>query len=76
MYNVFEDVLTRGVRDIAEIKYVMLDNGALGAVMTGSGPAVFGIFDDEGCALGAYERLKSSYKECYLTDMAGRIEIH
>jgi len=68
MYNVFEDVLTHGKSDIEEIKGVLLDNGALGAVMTGSGPAVFGIFNDKSNAQNAYLQLKKEYKECFLTE--------
>ena len=75
MYNVFEDVLPRGARDIAEIKYTFLDNGALGAVMTGSGPAVFGLFDDERRAKTAYENLRVKYKECYLAQPVNKQEI-
>lgn len=75
MYNVFEDVLPRGTRDIAEIKYAMLDNGALGAAMTGSGPAVFGIFDDEDNARSACEHLKRYYRECFLTKTKDREQI-
>jgi len=74
MYNVFEDVLPRGERDIADIKYALLDNGALGAVMTGSGPAVFGLFDDEACSLLAYESLRRNYKECYHTKSVERYD--
>jgi len=66
MYNVFEDVLPRGKRDIADIKDELLSFGALGAVMTGTGPSVFGLFDSETCAEKAYERLKASYAECYI----------
>ena len=68
MYNVFEDVLPRGIREIEDIKYVMNDNGALGATMTGSGPAVFGLFDNSEHARTAYEHLKQNYKECYLAE--------
>jgi len=67
MYNVFEDVLPRGAHDIADIKYALLDNGALGAVMTGSGPAVFGLFDSDATAQNAFEHLKPGYGECWLT---------
>ena len=73
MYNVFEDVLPRGARDIDEIKYTMHDNGALGAAMTGSGPAVFGLFDDENYAKNAFEQLKTNYQECYFSKTAGEI---
>jgi 4-diphosphocytidyl-2-C-methyl-D-erythritol kinase len=68
MYNVFEDIMPRGKPDINEIKGILLDNGALGAVMTGSGPAVFGLFDSGSSAKAAYEQLKSDYKDCFLTE--------
>ena len=44
MYNVFEDVDDRRMRTVADIKSRLLDAGALGAVMTGTGSAVFGVF--------------------------------
>jgi len=68
MYNVFEDVLPRGTRDIADIKSLLFDNGALGAAMTGSGPAVFGVFDDNESARNACERLGKDFRECFLTE--------
>jgi len=68
MYNVFEDVLPRGKPEITEIKGVMLDSGALGSVMTGSGPAVFGLFTCEENASAAYNLLKKDYSECYITE--------
>ena len=46
MYNVFEDVDDRRLRVVREIKGRLLDGGALGAIMTGTGSAVFGVFDD------------------------------
>ncbi|MCL2409516.1 MAG: 4-(cytidine 5'-diphospho)-2-C-methyl-D-erythritol kinase [Oscillospiraceae bacterium] len=75
MYNVFEDILPKGERDIANIKYALLDQNALGAVMTGTGSAVFGIFENETSATNAYENLKLIYKECFLAETAGKIEI-
>ena len=50
MYNVFEDVDDRRLRVVQEIKGRLLDGGALGAMMTGTGSAVFGIFDDDAAA--------------------------
>ena len=73
MYNVFEDILPRGTREVSEIKYAMLDKGALGAVMTGSGPAVIGLFDNEAQARSSYGHLKSTYKECYLAETVERL---
>ena len=68
MYNVFEDIMPRGKQEIAEIKSLLLDNDALGAVMTGSGPAVFGLFCDKSKAQAAYQQLNEIYPECYLSE--------
>ncbi len=61
MYNVFEDVDDRRLRTVSEIKSLMLDSGALGAIMTGTGSAVFGIFQQEDKAEIASELLKKDY---------------
>ena len=75
MYNVFEDVLTRREGEIAAIKSRLLDGGALGAVMSGTGSAVFGIFADADSAAYAKRRLARDYVECFLTETIGRLEI-
>ncbi len=49
-----------------EIKEKLIALGALGSVMTGSGAAVFGIFDDEEKAKIAKETLKPDYKSVFL----------
>ena len=72
MYNVFEDVLPRGAREVANIKYSMHDYGALGAVMTGSGPTVIGLFDNERDARQAYDMLSVDYRECFLAKTTGK----
>lgn len=58
MYNIFElPVLER--RPVAkEIKKLLLDKGATGAMMSGSGPSVFGIFVDEDAAESAARALE------------------
>jgi len=75
MYNVFEDVMTKGARDIADIKNAMLDKAALGTVMTGSGPSVIGLFEKEEDAKGALEFLNRGYKECYLAETVERLGV-
>ncbi|MDY3282571.1 4-(cytidine 5'-diphospho)-2-C-methyl-D-erythritol kinase [Dysosmobacter sp.] len=46
--NVFEEVLTaEEAREIRAIQETLLSRGALGAVMTGSGPTVFGLFSEQ-----------------------------
>ncbi|SHH95208.1 4-diphosphocytidyl-2-C-methyl-D-erythritol kinase [Sporobacter termitidis DSM 10068] len=75
MYNVFEDVLPKGTGPIGEIKDALGDHGALGAAMTGTGSAVFGLFQDDKSAGDAFEALKAQYSECYLTEISSRISI-
>ena len=66
MYNVFEDVLPRRCAAVLEIKRKLLELGALGAVMTGTGSAVFGLFDDDDAAHRAQETLHAEYRDCFL----------
>lgn len=67
MYNVFEDVLPeRQGKTVAEIKSVLIAEGALGACMSGTGPTVFGLFDRPDAAQNAYERLKTAYRDTFL----------
>lgn len=66
MYNVFEDVLPRRYGDVFAIKSELLGLGAIGASMTGSGPTVFGIFDDQAAALHAAEALSGRYPAVHL----------
>ena len=55
-----------GARDNEAIKTALKENGAVTALMTGSGAAVFGIFDDENAARSAVAALKNGYKQVYL----------
>lgn len=66
MYNVFEDVLTRRQDEVHRLKTELLDRGALGAVMTGTGSAVFGLFDDDATARAACDALRGRW-DCRLT---------
>lgn len=73
MYNVFEDCGDRRMRDIGAIKGLLLDYGALGAVMTGTGSAVFGVFADDEKAQTARDTLSSEYRFVRLAKPTGRI---
>lgn len=64
MYNKFEEVA--GIDEIEDIKQKMKDCGALGAIMTGSGSAVFGLFDDEDMAESCESSLSRQYDEVFL----------
>ena len=57
MYNVLESVTVKKLPIINELKSVMLDFGAMGTIMTGSGPTVFGLFEDEKQAEKARQEL-------------------
>lgn len=57
--NTLEEVTIKDYPVIAQIKEDMIAQGALGALMSGSGPTVFGIFDDEKKAKNAYTVLKA-----------------
>ena len=64
--NVFEEVLPEPYHEVFEIKRKLLDMGALNAAMSGSGPTVFAIFEEESAAKMAYRTLKTAYTETYL----------
>ncbi len=49
--------------EIAEIKKALENLGAWGALMSGSGPTVFGIFFEEEEAKGAEKILRRNYHE-------------
>lgn len=69
MGNVLESVTVPEYPVINEIKQMMTDCGALGSMMSGSGPTVFGIFTDYTQAKEAYRKIQKSglSKQIYLT---------
>ena len=69
MYNVFEDVLPPRQRaEVAAIRSALVQHGALGANMSGTGPTVFGLFDDADRARSAWEELRQTYRDVFLTE--------
>ena len=71
MGNVLEEVTIGDYPVIEKIKKVMQDAGALNAMMSGSGPTVFGIFTDRKAAKKAYAeiRKKRLAKQVYVTNV-------
>ncbi len=67
MKNVLESVTRQKYPVIENIKNELVKLGALGSMMSGSGPTVFGIFEDIEKAQYAFNKLKSSKHECILT---------
>ena len=56
--NDLEEVVSRQHPQITIMKKILIEAGALGALMTGSGPTVFGIFSEKESELAAYRRVK------------------
>ncbi len=67
MCNVMEEVTEKMYPIIGEIKSKMSDFGAVCTLMSGSGPTVFGLFDDYGKAKKAHDSFAQDYKEVFLT---------
>ena len=71
MGNILETVTIPMYPVIKDIMKLMMDNGALNAMMSGSGPTVFGLFPNEKEIRRAYDALKQSglAKNVYTSDI-------
>lgn len=69
MCNVLESVTIKNYPIIAELKNAMLYEGAIGSLMSGSGPTVFGFYKSYEKALKALKNIRAKYhiKEIYIT---------
>lgn len=67
MYNVFEDALPpRRAAEIQRLKTELIQQGALGACMSGTGSALFGLFSDGEAAARARDALALLCPTCFL----------
>ena len=66
MVNLLEDVTSKMHEEIKEIENTMLEYNALGSMMSGSGPTVFGLFDNEDDALNGKVELLKKYNQVYI----------
>ena len=64
--NVLRDVTVVKHPIIAEIEEFLKENGACGALMSGSGPSVFGIFDDANKCACAIEATQKKYNDMFV----------
>ena len=73
MGNVLEQVTVEEYPIIDQIKLLMKEAGALNAMMSGSGPTVFGLFDDRKKASKAMQMIREHTvtKQVYLTNIHG-----
>ena len=71
MGNVLETVTIPNYPVIAQIKEQMMHSGAVNSMMSGSGPTVFGLFENEKQAKKAYDDMKQTglAKQLYLTSL-------
>ena len=76
MFNVFESVLNRSQSvQVQDLKSALLDGGALGAAMTGSGSGVFALFGDRASAEAAASGLRSLGIRAEHTVTTGRLAV-
>lgn len=71
MGNVLETVTIPNYPVIAQIKEQMMHSSAVNSMMSGSGPTVFGLFENEKQAKKAYDDMKQTglAKQLYLTSI-------
>lgn len=76
LFNTLETVMVKRYPLIDEIKKVMVQCHCLGSCMSGSGPSVFGIFDNRAKAIAAVDSLKTivSGSEVFLLPLVGERE--
>ncbi|WP_326511687.1 4-(cytidine 5'-diphospho)-2-C-methyl-D-erythritol kinase [Clostridium intestinale] len=67
MKNHLENVTLRRHPLIIKIKEDMMKMGSIGSMMSGSGPTVFGFFDDMLKAQSCYERMKKQFNDVFIT---------
>ncbi|KZL90057.1 4-(cytidine 5'-diphospho)-2-C-methyl-D-erythritol kinase [Clostridium magnum] len=67
MKNVLENVTLKKHMTLKNIKKEVLDAGAIGTLMSGSGPTIFAFFEDMLKAQMCYDKMKKIYKEVFIT---------
>ena len=72
--NVLETVTEKEYPVIGQIKQFLMQRGALGALMSGSGPTVFALYDRNDLAAQACEELRRAglAKQVYLTSFSDK----
>lgn len=77
MGNVLQTVTEPAYPVITELKNAMKEQGAINSMMSGSGPTVFGLYEEEEQAKKAYWKLRMAYPEfqIFLTRPCGGTEI-
>lgn len=66
MYNVLEEVTREKYPVIKEIEKIMMENDALGSMMSGSGPTVFGLYKNREDAENCKNKLLKKFSQVYI----------
>ena len=77
-YNIFEEVVECVRPNVTRVKSKMTENGAIRAMMSGSGTSVFGIFENEtdaNCAVAALRDIGATAYLCYPCDNSDQLVI-
>ena len=72
MFNVLETVTATRHPEIKRMKQEMIDMGATGSVMSGSGPTVIGLFKDKKLANDARIFMKKRHCDAFVVHTTGR----
>lgn len=68
-YNMFEEVIDPIRPHVGQLKSILRQNGAVAAMMSGSGPSVWGLFEDSAQAERAKEALVAAGARAYTCEM-------
>jgi 4-diphosphocytidyl-2-C-methyl-D-erythritol kinase len=75
--NDFERVIFEIEPEIGRVKVALLEAGARGALLAGSGSSVFGVFDNERARDGAVDKLRCEARwKVFSCETLGRAEFH
>lgn len=75
MRNVLESVTVKEHPELTVIMEKLVKYGALGSRMSGSGPTVFGLFDDRERASFAKGQLSKEYQQVFIAETIGRGDV-
>ena len=64
VFNRFEELVQSS--EVFKLKEKMLELGAAFSLMSGSGPSVYGVFEDENMALRCFSEVKKLYPQTFL----------
>ena len=74
LYNDLEPITAARHPEISRLKGLLMENGASGSLMSGSGPTVFGLFEDSGRAASAYDAITAQLGAPYSVFLVQGVE--